>query len=81
MFDIILFSFHMHFLKSEYMKSREKKNPFILHSFSNKSNKERRFEPIFYENWETVEQFPQQLSLLLAESNGKSFYSPTHLIF
>lgn len=32
MFDIILFSFHMHFLKSEYMKSSRKKpfySPFI----------------------------------------------------
>lgn len=52
-FDIILFSFHMHFLKSEYMKSSRKKlfySPFI----QQKSNKERGFEPIFYENWETV---------------------------
>lgn len=54
MFDIILFSFHMHSLKSEYMKSI--KNPTFYSPFiQQQKHKERGFEPIFYENWETVQ--------------------------
>lgn len=79
MFDIILFSFHMRSLKSEYMKSS--KNIFYSPFIQQQKTKKKGFELLFYGNWETVEYFLQQLSLLLAESNGKSFYSPTHLTF
>lgn len=41
MFDIILFSFHMHSLKSEYMKSRGKKTLlFSIHSATKATKKD-----------------------------------------
>lgn len=62
----------MHSLKSEYVKSQKKKKSLILCSFSKKNK--NSFEPLFYANWEAVEQFLKLLYFLLAESNGKSFY-------
>lgn len=54
MFDSILFSFHMHSLKSKYMKSSKKffYSPFIQQQ---KQQKKKGFEPLSYGNWETVE--------------------------
>lgn len=74
MFDIILFSFHMHSLKSEYMKCSKKF--FYSPCIQPQKQHQKRFWTALLWKWENSG-LVSTATLLLTESNG-SFYSPTH---